>query len=67
MHCVDKVHLYDKLITSPEDPYRKRCVVVCNLEKSRMRKAWPSLGLCATGGSSELAVTNLAVESVNYH
>jgi hypothetical protein len=28
--------LYDELITRPEESYRLRCVVVCDLETSRM-------------------------------
>ena len=40
--------LCDELITRPEESYRLWCVVVCDLETSRMRKAW--LGRSATGG-----------------
>ena len=36
--------LCDELITRPEEPYRLWCVVVCNLETSRMRRPWPALG-----------------------
>ena len=42
--------LCDKLITRPEESYRLWCVVVCDLENSRMRKPWPELGRSATGG-----------------
>jgi len=42
--------LYDGLITRPEESYRLWCVVVCDLETSRMRRAWPALGRSATGG-----------------
>jgi hypothetical protein len=38
-----------ELITSPEEPYRPWCAVVCDLETSRMRKPWPALGRNATG------------------
>jgi len=34
----------DKLITRPEESYRLWCVVVCDLETSRMRRPWPALG-----------------------
>jgi hypothetical protein len=36
--------LCDELITRPEESYRPWCVVVCDLETSRMRRAWPALG-----------------------
>jgi hypothetical protein len=35
----------DELITHPEESYRLWCVVVCDLETSRMKRPWP------TGGS----------------
>jgi len=37
-----------KLITRPEESYRLWCVVVCDLETSRMRRPWPALGRSAT-------------------
>ena len=42
--------LCDALITRPEESYRLWCVVVCDLETSRMRRPWPTLGRSATGG-----------------
>jgi len=42
--------LCDELITRPEKSYRLWCVVVCDLETSRMRRPWPALGRSATGG-----------------
>ena len=42
--------LCDELITRPEESYRLWCVVVCDLETSRMRRPWPALGRSATGG-----------------
>jgi len=36
--------LCDELITRPEEPYRLWCVVVCDLETSRMRRSWPAVG-----------------------
>ena len=36
--------LCDGLITRPEESYRLWCVVVCDLETSRMRRPWPALG-----------------------
>ena len=40
--------LCDELITRPEEFYRLWCVVVCDLETSRMRRPWPALGRSAT-------------------
>ena len=34
--------LCDELITHPEESYRLWCVVVCDLESSRMRRPWPT-------------------------
>jgi len=42
--------LCDELITRPEESYRLWCVVLCDLETSRMRKPRPPLGRSATGG-----------------
>jgi hypothetical protein len=40
--------LCDELITRPEESYRMWCVVVFDLETSRMRRSWPALGRSAT-------------------
>jgi len=40
--------LCDELITRPEMSYRLWCVVVCDLETSRMRRPWPAMGRSAT-------------------
>ena len=40
--------LCDELITRPGESYRVWCVVVCDLENSRMRRPWPALGRSAT-------------------
>jgi hypothetical protein len=40
--------LCDELITRPEESYRLWCVVVCDLETSRIRRPWPALGRSAT-------------------
>jgi hypothetical protein len=37
--------LYDGLITRPEESYRLWCVVVSDLEISKMRRHWPTGGL----------------------
>jgi hypothetical protein len=33
--------------THPEGSYQLRCVIVCNLATSTMRRPWPALGCCA--------------------
>jgi hypothetical protein len=38
----------DGLITRPEKSCQLWCVVVCDLETSRMRRLWPGLGCSAT-------------------
>ena len=40
--------LCDELITRPGESYRLWCVVVCDLETSRMRRPRPALGRSAT-------------------
>ena len=45
--------LCDGLITRPEESYRLWCVVVCDLETSRMMRPWPALGRSATGKKKE--------------
>jgi len=42
--------LCDELITRPEKSYRLWCVVVCDLETSRMRRPWSVLGRSNRGG-----------------
>jgi hypothetical protein len=42
--------LCDELVTRPDESYRWWCVVVCDLETSRMRRPWPGLGRRAIGG-----------------
>jgi hypothetical protein len=48
--------LCDELITRPEESYRMWCVVVCDLETSRMRRPWPALGHSATEKKSDLEI-----------
>jgi len=49
--------LCDALITCPEEPYRMWCVVLCDLETSRMRSPWPALGRSATKGTVKFSST----------
>ena len=46
--------LCDELITRPEESYRLWCVVVCDVETSRMRRPWPALGRSATAKKKPL-------------
>jgi len=48
--------LCDELITHPEESYRLRFVVVCDLETSRMRRPWPSWGCCAKNEQTYICV-----------
>jgi hypothetical protein len=45
--------LCDGLITRLEESYRLWCVVVCDLETSRMRRPWPALGRSASKKKSK--------------
>ena len=45
-----------KLITRPEESYRLWCVVVCDLETSRIRRPWPALGRSATARQEVIAL-----------
>jgi hypothetical protein len=36
--------LCDEPITRPEESYRLWCVILCDLETSRMWRSWPTLG-----------------------
>jgi hypothetical protein len=40
--------LCEELITRPEESYWLWCVVVCDLETTRMRRPWHALGRSAT-------------------
>ena len=44
--------LCDELITRPEESYRLWCVVVCDLETSRMRRPWPALAAAPRGDNN---------------
>jgi len=48
--------LCDELITRPEESYRMWCVVVCDLETSRMRRPWPALVRSAIGKKNLLVI-----------
>ena len=56
--------LCDELITRPEKSYRLWCVVVCDLETSRMRRPWPALGRSATA-KKKIKINILCVFSWN--
>jgi len=44
-----QVEVSDELITHPEESYQLWCVIMCDVETSRMRKPWPVSGGSATG------------------
>jgi hypothetical protein len=58
--------LCEGLITRPEESYRLWCVVVCDLEASRMRRPWPALGRRATGKKSTIRVLTLFDDECHY-
>jgi len=49
--------LCDGLITRQEESYRLWCVVVCDLENSRMRRPWSALGRSATKKNIYIYIT----------
>jgi hypothetical protein len=60
--------LCDDLITPPEGSYRLWCVVVCDLETSRIRRPWTTWGHNTTGKenqhfSSIISDSNRVIES----
>jgi hypothetical protein len=54
----------DELITRPEESYRLWCVVVCDLEASRMGRPWPALGRSATKKSSNNTDKNGGITAI---
>jgi len=61
--------LCDEPVTRPKESYRLWCVVVCDLETSRMRRPYPTLGRSATRKKNKLVnelvhVTFLVVMSL---
>jgi len=56
--------LCDELITRPEESHRLRCIVMCDLETSRMRRLWPALGHSATKKIKDQLLTSRAVVSL---
>jgi hypothetical protein len=58
--------LCDELITRLEESYRLWCVVVCDLETSRMRRPWPALGRSATEEKQRCRVVVIVITSIRY-
>ena len=54
--------LCDELITRPEESYRLWCVVVYDLETSRMRRPWPALGRSVTK-----KIINIFITVIHFH
>ena len=48
--------LCDGLIIRPEKSYRLWCVLGCDLETSKMRRARPALGLVPWGGGLDITL-----------
>jgi len=46
--------LCDELITRPDESYRLWCVVMCDLETSRMKRPCPTGGCCAKKQNKQL-------------
>jgi hypothetical protein len=47
--CLSGRDLCDGPIPRPEETYRLWCVIVCDLETSRLRRPWAALGCCTRG------------------
>jgi hypothetical protein len=58
--------LCDELITLPEESYRLWCVVVCDLETSRMRRPWPALGRSATENKNIMMHGNMNIKYLRF-
>ena len=56
--------LCDGLITRPEEYYRLWCVVVCDLETSRMRRSWHNEGCCSKRKEKKGIKTFLCLQCV---
>jgi hypothetical protein len=54
--------LCDGLVTRPEESYRLWCVVVCDLEASRVKRSLPALGLSAI--KNVIARFNISVAQI---
>jgi hypothetical protein len=58
--------LCDELITRPEESYGLWCVVLCDLETSRMQRPWSAFGRNATGKTPHGAVSLFVIRLINY-
>jgi len=56
--------LCDELINYPEESYHLWCIIVCDLETSRMRRQWLALGCSVTGGGKVDVVVMVVVAEV---
>jgi len=55
----------DELITRPEESYRLWCVVLCDLQTSRVRRPWRALGRSATGKKRVCYIIRLKFPAIN--
>ena len=53
-----QVEVYEELIPRPEESYRVWCVVVCDLETSRMWRPWPTGDCCARRKKNIVTIKN---------
>jgi hypothetical protein len=58
--------LCDELITRPEESYRLCCIVVCDLETSRIRRPWPALGRSATEKKLIITINWVVLDYIPY-
>jgi len=58
--------LCNELITRPEESYRLWCVVVCDVETSRMRRPLPALGRSATAKKKNNYTTTCFGQTVGH-
>jgi hypothetical protein len=55
--------LCNELIAHPEESYQLWCIVVCDLETSWMRRAWPTGGWCTRNKHQEPLIWHQSVTS----
>ena len=58
--------LCDKLITRAEESYRIRCVVLCDLETSRIMRPWPASGRSTAGVGMHVSKIKIKLKSLPF-
>jgi hypothetical protein len=59
--------LCNEPIPRPEESYRLCCVIVCDLDSSRMRWPWPELDCCGARGGGLGIIYGVAFLKNNSH